>query len=792
MKISEQWLREWADPAVDSQTLAEQLTMAGLEVDGVEPCAPPLDNVVVGRVLEKSKHPGADKLSLCSVDVGGDAPLKIVCGASNVVVDGVFPVATIGAVLPGNFKIKRSKIRGEESFGMLCSATELGMADKAEGLLELDSSLVPGTLVSKALGLDDNIIDLDLTPNRADCFSVVGVARDVAAVNKIDFAEPAVPAVAATVKDTIAVSLGAGDACAAFAGRVVRGIAPQAETPLWMTEKLRRSGIRPLHPVVDITNYVMLELGQPMHAYDLSKLNGGLAARMANQGEKLTLLDGQTVTLDADVLVIADDAAPVGLAGIMGGDATAVADGTTDIFLESAFFSPAIMAGRARRFGLHTDASLRFERGVDFTGQVRALERATELLLQIVGGQPGPVAEARNTSALPTRPPVILEHDKLERMLGISIPSSEVSDMFARLGFAISSSATGWSVTPPPYRFDIAIAEDLVEEVVRLYGYDKVPEIPQQSVPLLARVTESVVPIARARNLLIDRGYQEIISYSFVDPVRQTELLGESEELPLANPISSELSVMRRSLWTGLLQVVAANQKRQRSRARLFETGVSFSVQGAEIVEEELIAGVAWGPLAPEQWSGAFSSADLFDIKSDIEALATLTGAADAFEFCAAEHAALRPGRTARVERAGVAIGWCGELHPKLARRYGLNNAPVLFELQAKPALAARLPAFSGVSRFPAVRRDLAVIVDEHISAAQLLAAASAAAGELLRDIRVFDVYTGKAIESSRKSVALGLILQETSRTLTELEIDGVIDRVVKRLSSEFNASIRE
>jgi phenylalanyl-tRNA synthetase beta chain len=414
------------------------------------------------------------------------------------------------------------------------------------------------------------------------------------------------------------------------------------------------------------------------------------------------------------------------------------------------------------------------------------------LLLEIVGGKPGPATEVRDQAAQPERPAVSLRRDKLDRMLGISIPADDVSDMFTRLGFEVVDNGVGWSVTPPPYRFDIAIEEDLVEEIIRLYGYDKVPEIPQRSATPLARVTETQVPIKRARGLLIDRGYQEIISYSFVDPVKQSALLGEADELELANPISSEQSVMRRSLWPGLLQAVSLNRKRQCNRLRLFETGVSFSQQGAEIIEEELISGVAWGGLVPEQWGGAFPSADIFDIKSDIECLATLAGAESDFRYATAEHATLRPGRTARIDRDGVAIGWCGELHPKLAKKYGLSPAPVLFELKARPALAARVPAYTGVSRYPSVRRDLAVIVDENISAAQLLAAARAAAGNLLRDIRVFDVYTGKGIESSRKSVALGLILQETSRTLTVLDIESVSSAVIERLSSKFNASIRE
>ena len=793
MKISEQWLREWANPDVDSETLIEQLTMAGLEVDGVEPCAPPLDKVVVGIVLEKNKHPNADKLSVCSVDVGETEPLQIVCGASNVAAGGTYPVATIGAVLPGDFRIKRSKLRGEESFGMLCSGVEVGIADSAEGLLELDEGLEPGTSISDALQLDDQIIDLDLTPNRADCFSIAGTARDIAAVNEIDFVEPSVNVQASTIDAEQSISLDAGDACPAFAGRIIRNINSTATTPLWMAEKLRRCGIRPLQPVVDVTNFVMLELGQPMHAYDLAKLRGGMSARMATSGEKLTLLDDQEITLDENVLVIADAEKAVALAGIMGGADTAVSAATQDIFLESAFFSPAVMAGRARRFGQHTDASLRFERGVDCSQQVRAIERATELLLQITGGDVGPVTDARNAAALPARSTVELRKTKLQTMLGIAISDDVVTGMLNRLGFAVTANADGWIVIPPAFRFDIEIEEDLVEEVVRLFGYDKVPEIPQQMRATLSRVTETQVTAKRARMLLIDRGYQEVITYSFVDPARQEALLGVAAELQLTNPISSEQSVMRRSLWPGLLQAASANRKRQQSRVRLFESGVVFAKADADqVVETEVIAGLVWGALIPEHWDEASDSADVFDIKADCEALTSLCGAQSQFKFVNSEHVALRPGKTARIMRGDVAVGWCGELHPRLVREWGLSPAPLLFEFDADAGLSATLPVFRPVSRFPSVRRDLAVLVDESVPADELISAAKEAAGDLLRDVLVFDVYTGAGIETRLKSVALGLILQVTSRTLTELEIDNVITVVTDSLSSKFNAKIRE
>ncbi len=795
MKISEQWLREWADPNVDTGGLAEQLTMAGLEVDSVEPCGVALDGVVVAKVLERNPHPDADRLSLCSVDAGQKKPLQVVCGASNVRAGGFYPLATIGAELPGGLKIEQSMIRGQESFGMLCSTAELGLGESAGGLLELGEGEEPGAGIADLLGLDDHIIDLDLTPNRADCFSILGVARDVAAVNLLEFSEPAVNGIGAELDDIVSISLKAGDACPVFAGRVVKGIAPDAVTPLWLRERLRRSGLRALHPVVDITNYVMLELGQPMHGYDLALLNGTVTARMAKKGEKLSLLDGQEVELSKDVLVIADDKAAIGMAGIMGGNKTAVGSTTTDVFLESAYFSPAAIAGRARRYGLHTDASLRFERGVDFNGQLRAIERATELLVQIAGGKAGPVTEVRNDKHMPSRAAVELRRERLEKILGVSIPDDDVESMLERLGFQVAKSDSGWSVIPTSARFDIAIEEDLVEEVVRLYGYDQVPEEPQQVSATLASASEARVSMGRARMLLADRGYQEAITYSFVDPGRQQALLGEAADVELVNPISAEQSVMRRSLWPGLLQAVTVNCSRQQGRVRLFEVGVIFNSQANEIIEEEVIAGIAWGHLLPEQWGAdnrGAKAGGLFDIKSDIEALISLTGDAESVTFNAAEHAALRPGMTARIERAGQTIGWLGELHPRLVQQWDISPAPVLFELLPEAGLVARLPAFRPVSRFPSVRRDLAILVDETITAAELLEAARDAAGALLQDVWVFDVYTGDNIERGLKSVALGLILQETSRTLTELEIEGAVNAVIERISGKFNASIRE
>jgi len=795
MKFSEQWLREWVELPVDSATLLEQLTMAGLEVDGAEPAAPMLEGVVVGEVLEKVQHPNADRLSVCRVDIGSGDPLQIVCGASNVYAGGKFPVATIGTRLPGELKIKKGKLRGEESYGMLCSGVELGIAEAADGLLELDSELAHGTDITDALALDDLIIEVDLTPNRADCFSVVGIARDMAAFNGLAFAEPESEPVTPGSDASHPVAAAPAEGCPAFAARVINGIDPAAQTPVWMVEALRRSGLRPLHPVVDVTNFVMLELGQPMHAYDLDKLRGAVHARLAKQGESVKLLGGQALELDDDVMVIADDSGAIGLAGIMGGEATAVTADTVDILLESAFFAPEAIAGRARRYGLHTDASLRFERGVDFSQQVRAIELATTLIIDIAGGTPGPVTDDRYTEQLPQRRPVQLRRQRLHKMLGVELPDAAVNAMFVRLGFAIESTGDGWSVTPTPARFDIEIEADLIEEVARLHGYDNIPDIRFAADARLGLSSEARVPLERAADLLVDRGYAEAITYSFVDPEMQERVLGAGEDLPLANPISSEMSVMRRSVWPGLLSAALANRKRQQQRVRLFETGSVFHLEGNEIKQKKMVAGIAMGAVTREHWDdGRQGSAgvDFFDVKGDVEALLAMGAVESLPDYVVSEHPSLRPGRTARIERDGRLAGWLGELHPRLCRKLGMPAAPIVFELYADEALSAELPGYQAVSRFPAVRRDLAVIVSEDIAAGRLLNVVRAAAGDLLHDVTVFDVYRGDSIENGLKSMALGLILQETSRTLTELEIDGVIKAVVDSLSKELDASIRE
>lgn len=792
MKFSEAWLREWVDPDLDSPALIHRLTMLGLEVDGTQPVAPALDSVVVGKVLDVSGHPNADRLSVCSVDVGVSEPLSIVCGAANVQAGESYPAALNGAQLPGGLRIKRSKLRGVVSEGMLCSGVELGIAESADGILPLGDSAPPGTPIVTALQLDDRSIDVDLTPNRADCFSILGIARDVAASERLEIQAPEIQPVPPVVTNTFPVDLAAGAGCARFCGRVIEGIDPAAETPLWLRERLRRSGLRSISPVVDVTNFVMLELGQPMHGYDLAKLSGRIVTRRARDGETLVLLDGQAVDLDPDVLVIADDSGPIAMAGIMGGDGTAVGERTSNVFLESAWFDRDAIAGRARRFGLHTDASVRFERGVDPDQQARAIERATALLLSITGGRPGPLHEVCLEDEIPVPAAVELRRHRLADVLGIDIDAEHVRALLEGLDLAVDVTPTGWLVTPPSARFDIEIEADLIEEVARLFGYDRIPATPGSMTTTLGRMTESAVPLARLRTTLVARGYQEAITYSFVVRELDAVLAPGSEALALSNPISSELSVMRRSLWPGLLGALQRNLSRQHGRVRLFESGVRFLPEQNDYKEENVISGVAYGAAVPEQWDAPAQSADLFDIKADLQALFALSGAEDEFEFVADEHPALRPGRTARIRRGDEDIGWLGELHPARVRDLDLPGAPLLFELACEPVVAARVAAFESISRFPAVRRDLAVVVADTVAVAGIEQAVRDAAGMTLQDVVVFDIFAGKNIESGSKSVALGLILQETSRTLTEADVDEIMHAVTDRLSREFNATIRE
>ncbi|NGP54635.1 phenylalanine--tRNA ligase subunit beta [Thioalkalivibrio sp. XN8] len=790
MKFSERWLREWVDPPVDTDGLVHQLTMAGLEVDSVTPAAPAFASVVIGAVTAVEPHPDADKLKVCQVDIGGADRLNIVCGAPNVYAGMKAPVALVGGELPGDMKIRRAKLRGVESQGMLCSVRELGLGESHEGLWDLPADAPVGTDLRAWLALDDAVIDVDLTPNRGDCFSMLGIAREVALMNGMALAGPELGAVRPTGEHAFPVEVRAPDACPRFVGRVIRGIRPDAATPLWMTEKLRRAGLRPIHPVVDVTNLVMLELGQPMHGFDLATLRDGIIVRHAAPGERIVLLDGREVALDDDMLVIADHGGPRAVAGIMGGEDSGVREGTRDVFFEVAFFAPLAIAGRARRLGLHTDASQRFERGVDPAHQRRAIERATALLLEIAGGEPGPVIERASEAHLPTRKPVRLRRDRLALLLGHAVPDDEVLRVLEGLRMRPEATADGWLATPPSHRFDIALEVDLIEEVARIYGYDRLPEMAGAGAAVLGEASEGRVPASRLADVLVARGYQEVVTYSFVDPALQARLFPGTEALPLANPISSELGVMRVSLWPGLVHALKRNLSRRQEHIKIFEQGLRFVLQGNELEQLNVIGGLVAGRRFPEQWGVPGVRVDFHDAKGDVEALLGLTGAE--FTFEAAEHPALHPGQAARICRDGRAVGWVGALHPRLVRELDLELAPLLWEVDQGLSLAAELPVFSGLSRFPAIRRDLAVLVDRSVSAEALWTAVKAAGGALLTESRVFDVYQGERIDSSLKSVAFGLILQDSSRTLTDDEADAVVASVMARLESEFGARIRD
>jgi len=791
VRVNLNWLRDWIEFDLDASALAEKLTTAGLEVDAVVPVAAGFSGVVIGEVVAVSPHPNADRLRVCQV-ADGSRTATVVCGAGNVRVGLKAAFAPLGAVLPQAREITAASIRGVVSEGMLCSAAELGIAEDAQGLLELPVDAPAGTDLRNFLVLDDHVLDIDLTPNRGDCFSVIGIAREIAAAQGTALRAPEIEPVAPSCDDVFGVHLGAGEGCARFAGRVIRNVATGRGSPIWLTERLRRAGLRAIHPVVDVTNYVMLELGQPLHSYDLGRLNGQIVVRHAQPKEKLRLLDGREIELADDVVVISDRSGAIGLAGIMGGESTAVGEATTDIFLEAAYFPPAALSGRARRFGLHTDASLRFERGVDPAEQARAIERATALLLDIAGGDPGPVTETVNTDALPRVPAITLRSERLAGVLGQAIPARTVEQSLAVLGMRLQSGGDGvWQVEPPSYRFDLTIEEDLIEEVARLVGYDNIAAEPEKSETQLSTATESQIDEDRFADLLVARGYSEVISYSFTN-ARVAELINPGAPLErLANPISQDLSVMRRSLWPGLLAVAAENLSRQQERLQLFEIGPQFEAGPAGTVETRVIAGLACGARWPEHWDLERDAVDFFDLKADVEALFGVSAHASELRVSAADHPALRPGRTARVHRGEAEVGWLGELHPMVLRELDFKKTPVVFALTLELLARARVPAYETYSKFPSLRRDLAVVVADGVTAQEIIDCVRVAAGTYLQNVNIFDVYRGGGIDSSRKSIGLGLILQDTYRTLTDEDADSTVAAVMKRLASELGATIR-
>lgn len=795
MKFSELWLREWVNPALNSEELSGQITMAGLEVDDVTPVAGAFTGVVVGEVVECGQHPNADKLRVTKVNVGGERLLDIVCGAPNCRQGLKVAVATVGAVLPGDFKIKAAKLRGEPSEGMLCSFSELGINVESEGIIELPAAAVPGTDFRQFLKLDDNTIEISVTPNRADCLSIQGVARDVAVLNGLSLTVPPCEAVAAGSDKTFPIEVQATEACPRYLGRVVTGIDVTVATPLWMTEKLRRCGIRSVDAVVDITNYVLMELGQPMHAFDLDRLDQGIVVRQAVEGEKLTLLDGNEVTLTADTLVIADQHKPLAMAGIFGGADSGVSNTTTNILFECAYFAPLAITGRARRYGLHTDASHRYERGVDSTLQYRAIERATALLLEICGGVAGPVIDRTSEADLPAPATITLRRSKLDRLIGHHIEDAQVTDILTRLGCDVTTAPDQWTATAPGWRFDMEIEEDLVEEVARIYGYNNIPDVPVRADLVMPAHREANLPLSRVKALLVDKGYQEAITYSFVDPKIQALVHPSEEALTLPNPISVDMSAMRLSLLTGLLGAVVYNQNRQQGRVRLFESGLRF-VPDADaelgIRQQLMLAGVITGTRVEVHWDQERASVDFFDMKGDLEALLDLTGKAEQIDFRAEQHSALHPGQSAGIYLQDQYIGFIGVIHPELERKLDLNGRTVVFELLWDKVADRLLPAAKEVSRFPANRRDIAVVVAESVPSADVIAECKKVGVNQIVGVNLFDVYRGKGVSEGYKSLAISLILQDTSRTLEEEEIAATVANCVAALKERFQATLRD
>ncbi|KIC79453.1 phenylalanine--tRNA ligase subunit beta [Pseudomonas sp. C5pp] len=793
MKFSEQWLRGWVNPQVSRDELVARLSMAGLEVDSVTPAAGQFSGIVVGEILATEQHPDADKLRVCQVS-NGQETFQVVCGAPNARPGIKIPFAMIGAELPGDFKIKKAKLRGVESFGMLCSAAELQISEENDGLLELAADAPVGEDIRQYLSLDDASIEIGLTPNRGDCLSIAGLARDVSALYDTPVTRPVVPAVPAAHDEVRPVEVSAPAACPRYLGRVIRNVDLSKPTPLWMVERLRRSDVRSIDAAVDITNYVMLELGQPMHAFDLAEINGGIRVRMAEEGEKLVLLDGQEVALRADTLVIADHTRALAIAGVMGGEHSGVnTEKARDLFLESAFFEPISVAGKARSYGLHTDASHRYERGVDSQLAREAMERATQLLLDIVGGEAGPVVEAVSEQHLPQVAPVTLRAERITQMLGMEMDPAQVEQLLNALELTTTKNGEGqWTVNVPSHRFDISLEVDLIEELARLYGYNNLPvRYPQ------ARLAPQGKPETRGdlptlRRLLVARGYQEAITYSFIDP-KLFELFSPGvEPLLLANPISSDMAAMRASLWPGLVKALQHNLNRQQDRVRLFESGLRFVGQLGGLKQQPMIAGVVTGSRLPEGWANGRDRVDFFDVKADVEALLGYSGALSDFTFSAGKHPALHPGQTAAIERDGKLVGYLGAIHPELAKALDLDRPVFLFELVLGDVVEGRLPKFSELSKFPETRRDLALIAGRDVASSSVLEVIRDNAGEWLTDLRLFDVYQGKGIDPDRKSLAVGLTWQHPSRTLNDDEVNAALQNILTSLEQRLNTTLRK
>ena len=795
MKFSESWLREWVNPAISTEELSEQITMAGLEVDAVEPVAGAFTGVVVGHVVECAQHPDADKLRVTKVDVGAGEPIDIVCGAPNCRQGLKVCCATLGAVLPGDFKIKKAKLRGQPSEGMLCSFDELAIPVESDGIIELPADAPVGMDVREYLKLNDNAIEIGLTPNRADCLGMLGIAREVGVLNRLPVTEPQISPVAASIDNVMPIKVSAPDACPRYLGRVIKGIDAKATSPLWMQEKLRRCGIRSIDPVVDVTNYILLEMGQPMHAFDHAKIDGGIVVRMAEEGEKLTLLDGNEVTLRADTLVVADHSRPLAMAGIFGGEYSGVTAETKDVLLECAFFSPLSITGRARAYGLHTDSSHRFERGVDYAVQNKAMERATALLLEICGGEAGPVVDVTSAAHLPQAATITLRRSKLDSLIGYHVEDDVVTDILTRLGCQVSKTAEGWTAVAPSWRFDMEIEEDLVEEVARIFGYNNIPNEAPLAELRMNDHREANLPLKRVKAALVDKGYQEAITYSFVDPKVQALLHPGEEAMILPNPISVDMSAMRLSLWSGLIGAAVYNQNRQQPRVRIFESGLRFVPDAAAengVRQEVMLAGLLTGNRSYEHWGQESKTVDFFDMKGDLEAVLELTGRLDDVKFEACSNPALHPGQSAALVLDGEQIGFIGALHPELERKLDLNGRTMLFEVLWDKISQRTITSAQSISRFPANRRDIAIVVNESVSAQNIIDECRKVGGNQLVGVNLFDVYRGKGVNDGCKSLAISLTLQDTSRTLEEEEIANAVSGIVEALKVRFQASLRD
>ena len=789
MILSENWLREWVNPDLDAEALAHTLTMVGLEVDAVTPLAEGLSGVVVAEIISAEPHPDADKLRVCRVATGSET-VQIVCGAPNAAAGLKAPLAQPGAKLPGGIKIKKAKLRGVESQGMLCSGAELNLSEDHDGLLALAADAPVGSPIEDYLDLNDRLIEIGLTPNRADCLSIAGVARDLSVATGAELGAPALAAVPATIDQTLPIEVTASADCPRYLGRIIRDVDVSRPTPLYMVERLRRAGIRSIDAVVDITNYVMLELGQPLHAFDLDALEGGIRVRKAQPDERITLLDGEERALTPDTLVIADHQKALAMAGIMGGEGSGINAETRHLFLEAAFFAPELMAGRARHYGLHTDASHRYERGVDPELAYRAVERATQLFLDCVGGDAGPVLDVTSSENLPQREPVTLRATSIRRMLGIDLASDEVTRIFEGLGFVIEADAQAgtWVCTAPSWRFDMGREADLLEEIARIHGYDNIPVEPVRSAPSVSTPLEAATPQSVIRQRLVARGFNEAITFSFVSPELQELIDPDVQPVALKNPISSDLAVMRTSLIPGLLGAAAHNMNRQQTRVRLFEIGLRF-MPGEQLAQTPMLALLLCGRRMPEGWSSSAESVDFFDMKGEIEAL--LQAADQTLTFRSAVRPGLHDGQTAEVLLGDEVVGIMGRIHPLTASHMNLPEQTLVAELTLFSVIGRALPDYEEISKFPEVRRDIALLVSREIPSAAVLDCARSSAGPSLADARIFDVYEGDGVAKNEKSLAIGLTFRDQSRTLTDDEISESLSQVVESLGEKLGARLR-